>query len=357
MRIAETLRARHAALAAAIPAILTSLVACESEVTAPEEVFEEGMIAVDASSPIALAYVNLDDGIVVTPSDPGASTDWHMAFRRFSIRLNGGVAGPGSAVGLNLGNNASMSAEQVTAMTEEDGVAAFQAVTDADIPAASSFMADGLASDPGASWFRFDFLTGNLVANPGAAWKLRESSGRGYGIFRVTVLEMEGQRPVGATVEFRRHAPNGTLGAAATLSTDLRRGPVFFSLANGPATSPAGCGWDLGVTPDLSIEVNADCGAGTFPLDVTEDFTAVSRADDAPEYGGFLSSISGAFPATVDDASGVFWYNIQENSRMWPTYNVFLVQVDQQVYKMQITDYYDAAGNSGHPTLRYQRLR
>ncbi len=357
MKIARTCRARRVAFAAAMPAILTVLIACESEVTAPEEVFEERMIAIDASSPIALAYVNLDNGAVVTPSDPSTSTDWHMAFRRFSIRLNGGVAGPGSVAGFNLGNNASMSAEQVTAMTEQDGVAAFQAVTEADIPAASSFMEDGLAPDPGASWFRFDFRTGGLVANPGVAWKLRESSGRGFGIFRVTALEMEGQRPVGATIEFRRHAPNGTLGAAETLSADLRRGPVFFSLADGPAMSPAGCGWDLGVTPDLSIEVNADCGAGTFPLDITEDFTALSKADDAPEYGGFLSTISGAFPATVSDASGFFWYNIQENSRMWPTYNVFLVQADEQVYKVQITDYYDASGNSGHPTLRYQRLR
>ena len=357
MQTTRTCRARRVALAAAIHAILVVLVACESEATAPEVVFEEGMIAIDASSPIALAYVNLDHGAVVTPADPGTSTDWHMAFRRFSIRLNGGVAGPGSVSGLNLGNNANMSGEEVTAMTEQDGIAAFQAVTDGHIPTSSSFMVDGLAPDPGASWFRFDFRSGGLVANPGAAWKLRESSGRGFGIFRVTALEMEGERPVGATFEFRRHAPGGTLGGAETLSADLRRGPVFFSLADGPAMSPAGCAWDLAVTPGLSIEVNADCGAGTFPLDVTEDFTALLQAGDAPEYGGFLSTISGAFPATVDDASGFFWYNIQENSRMWPTYNVFLVQADQHVYKVQITDYYDAGGNSGHPTLRYQRLR
>lgn len=348
--------ARRVVFAAALPVILTVL-ACESEVIAPLEVFEEGVIAIDASSPVALVYMNLDYGAMVTPTDPDASTDWHMAFSRFSIRLNGGVAGPGSVAGFNLGNNASMSAEQVTAMTEADGVAAFQAVTDADIPAASSFMEDGLAPDPGGSWFRFDFRTGSLVANPGAAWKLRESSGRGFGIFRVTALEMEGQRPVGVTVEFRRQVPNAALGSAQTFAADLRRGPVFFSLADGPAMSPAGCGWDLGLTPDLSIEVNADCGAGTFPLDVTDDFTALPQADDAPEYGGYLSSISGAFPATVDDASGFFWYNIQENSRMWPTYNVFLVQADDQVYKVQITDYYDAGGNSGHPTLRFQRLR
>ncbi len=332
--------------------------ACESEVTAPPEAFEEGAITIDATSPLASAYFSLaDGGALLTPSDPAGSTDWHMAFRRISIRLNGGVAGPGSVVGVNLGNNAELSAEQVVALTEADGEAAFLAVSDADIPDAASFAEDGLAPDPGASWFRFDFLSGTLVANPGAAWKVRESSGRGYAVFRIAALEMEGQRPVGATVEFRRHDPNGTLADAETLAVDLRRGPAFLSFANGPAATPAGCGWDMGVTPDLTIEINADCGAGTFPLDVTDDFAALARADDAPDYGGFLSVVGGAFPSTVDDARGVFWYNIREGSRMWPTYNVFLVRVDQQVYKVQVTGYYSATGDSGHPTLRYQRLR
>lgn len=359
MTIAKTNRAQRVSVAPALSAALAALVlvACESEITEPPEVFEEGTIAIDASSPISFAYLNLADGELVTPSDPSTDANWHMAFRRFSIRLNGGVAGSGSVSGFNLGNNSNMSAEQVTALAEQDGETVFEAVSDADIPAPTSFMEEGLAPDPGASWFRFDFRTGLLVANPGAAWKVRESSGRGYAVFRVLRLEMEGQRPVGVTVEFRRHEPNGTLGALETVAGDLRRGPVFLSFADGPAINPAGCGWDIGVIPDLSIQINADCGAGTFPLDATDGFTAIAQADDAPDYGGFLSAISGAFPVTVDDASGFFWYNIQENSRMWPTYNVFLVQADLQVYKVQVTGYYDATGNSGHPTLRYQRLR
>ena len=357
MTIGRTNRARRVSVATALSATLAALVACESEITEPLEVFEEGTIAIDASSPINFAYLNLADGALVAPSDPSTDTNWHMGFRRFSIRLNGGVAGPGSTSGFSLENNRDMTAEQVVALTEQDGETAFQAVTEADIPASPSFTEDALAPDPGASWFRFDFQMGSLVADPGAAWKVRESSGRGYAVFRVSMLEMEGQRPVGVTVEFRRHEPNGTLGAAETVAADLRRGPVFLSFADGPAMNPAGCGWDIGVIPDLSIQLNADCGAGTFPLDTTDDFTAIARADDAPDYGGFLSTISGAFPATVDDASGFFWYNIQENSRMWPTYNVFLVQVDRQVYKVQVTNYYDATGNSGRPTLRYQRLR
>ncbi len=342
----------------AVSMTLALVAGCESDTTAPPEGFEEGEIVIDASSPLGFAYLSLAEaGGVLIPRDPATSPDWHMGFRRFVIRLNGGVAGPGSVSAVNLGNNASASADEIVALTEQDGEAAFEAVTEADIPAPGSFVEDGLAPDPGASWFRFDQVTGTLVANPGAAWMVRESSGRGFAIFRVTNLRMQGQRPVGLVIEYRRHEPNGTLGTSSTIEGDLSRGPVFLSLADGSAASPAGCGWDVSATPDLTIEINADCGAGTFPLDPTRDFTALARADDAPEYGGFLSVIGGAFPATVDDASGVFWYNVRENSRMWPTYNVFLVQVDEQVYKVQITDYYDATGASGHPTVRFLRLR
>lgn len=349
-------RARLASIA--VPAAFAVLAGCESETTTPPEVFVEGRITIDATSPLDFAYVNLaDEGAAVTPADPTGSTEWHMGFRRFLVTLNGGVAGPGSVAAVSLGNNVGATADQVVAFTEQDGEAAFQAITDADITDASAFAEDGLAPDPGASWFRFEPRLGTLVANPAAAWKVRESSGRGFAVFRVTALEMQGQRPLGLTIEFRRHDPNGTLGGAATIDVDLTRGPVFLGLAGGAPSSPAGCGWDIGVTPDLSIEVNADCGAGTFPLDPAQDFTALQQADDAPEYGGFLSAISGAIPATVDDASGVFWYDIQENSRMWPTYNVFLVRADERVYKVQITSYYNASGASGHPTVRFQRLR
>ncbi|MDE0473418.1 MAG: HmuY family protein, partial [Gammaproteobacteria bacterium] len=154
-----------------VPLLALCLPACESEVAAPEEeVFEEGEITLDASSPVTFVYLNLADGVQLTPSDPASSTDWHMAFRRFSVRLNGGVAGPGSVGGYNLENNAGAAGEQITAMTPEDGEAAFEAVTEADIPASSSFAEDGLAPDPGASWFRFDPQAGTLVANPGVAW-------------------------------------------------------------------------------------------------------------------------------------------------------------------------------------------
>ena len=342
--------------AALLPLALPVLAAgCES--TDPP-VFEEEVFVVDATSATAFAYLSLEGkGAIVTPADPSSSTDWHMAFRRFQIRLNGGVSGPGSVEGDNLENNASATAEMVLAFTTEDGVADFEAVTDAAISGAS-FSVDALVPDPGASWFRFDPVQQTLVANPAAAWKLRESSDRGFAVFRVVELKMDGQRPLGATVEYRRHGAGASLGSSAKIAADFSRGPAFLNFSEGAAGRPAGCGWDISVTPDLSIGVNADCDAGTFPLDATEDFSQLSQADDAPEYAGYLSTIGGAFPASVEDASGIYWYNLRENSRMWPTYNVFLVRTGGgEVYKVQITGYYNVSGESGHPTVKFKRLK
>ncbi|MEK9502626.1 HmuY family protein [Gaopeijia maritima] len=340
------------ALAAALPL----LTACEDEVTAPDDDYVEGSISIDASSQTEFVYLSLDgDGSVLTVADPASSTEWDLAIRRYSAKLNGGVAGPGSVRGANLANNAGATAEQVLAFTPADGEAAFEAVTEADI-AGATFRADGLIEDNGGPWFRFDGQAGTLVANPGAAWKIATADG-GHGLFRVIELNMAGQAPLGATVEVRYQAPGGALGAASEVEIDFSQGPGFVDISAGALGAPGGCDWDFSVAPSFSIDINTDCSAGTFPLDATEDFTQLAAADDAPEYGPFLSTISGALPATISDASGLFWYGLEGNNRMWPTYNVFLVEVDGAVYKLQVTDYYSATGESGHPTLRFQRLR
>lgn len=268
------------------------------------------------------------------------------------MRLHGGISGPGSVAGYNLGNNAGAAAEQVAALTPLDGRAAFKAVGDADIPPLSSFVEDGLAPDPGSFWFRFDPQIGTLAADPRMAWKVRESSGRGHALFPVVALRMEAQRPLGLDIEFRRQDPGATLGPAALASVDLTRGPAYVGFEGAEHPEAASGDWDVAISPEFAVLVNGECGAGTFPLDATEDFTTETRADDAPEYADFLAAVSGSFPAGVSDADGVFWYGIQDSNRMWPTYNVFLVAVEQEVYKVQVHDYYSATGASGFPSLR-----
>jgi len=49
---------------------LLALAGCEAEVE-PEEVYEEGVIVIDASSPFNFAYLSLaDGGKPVSPTDP-----------------------------------------------------------------------------------------------------------------------------------------------------------------------------------------------------------------------------------------------------------------------------------------------
>lgn len=339
-----------------IIALAVGMVACEDEVTGPLDELIEGQITFDATDPAAFQYVSFaDGGGPVTVTDPHASTEWVVAFRRFSAKLNGGVAGGGDVAGFNVENNAAATSDEVTAFTTVDADAAWESVTEADIGSAT-FVTDGIVEDFSGPWFRFDPISSNLVANTGAAWKVRES-GDGFSIFRVSELEMAGQTPSSVTIEYRHQDAGATLAAAATVEVDLTGGTAYVSLSTGAVVTPDTCNWDLSVSPQFSIAFNGDCDAGTFPLDATEDFTALTQADDAPEYGPFLSVISGAIPSTVDDASGIFWYNIEGNNRLWPTYNVFLLELGADVYKVQVLDYYNATGDSGFPTIRFEQLR
>ncbi|MDG2283167.1 MAG: hypothetical protein P8L45_08585, partial [Longimicrobiales bacterium] len=61
-----------------------ALIACEDEITNPEDQFIEGQIVLDASSPVAFTHFTFADGGSIVPvTDPASSTDWDMAFRRF----------------------------------------------------------------------------------------------------------------------------------------------------------------------------------------------------------------------------------------------------------------------------------
>ena len=123
-----------------------ALIACEDEITNPEDQFIEGQIVLDASSPVAFTHFTFADGGSIVPvTDPASSTDWDMAFRRFGVKLNGGVAGPGTVAGANLANNASATDAEVVLFTPSGAAAAFEAVTAADISGAT-FLEEGMCT-------------------------------------------------------------------------------------------------------------------------------------------------------------------------------------------------------------------
>lgn len=340
-----------------IAALAVALLAgCESEVTAPDQQPSEGSMTIDATSATAFVYVSLEDGGRVVPVADPSSTEWDIAFRRYMLKVNGGVGGGGSVAAAALGTNVGKSAEEIAALLPADGETAFAAVTDASI-AGATFREDGLVEDVGGTWFRYDPGAGTLVANPVSAWKIRESDNGGFSVLRVSELQMADSEMQGLTLEYRRQTDGGDLGALTTLAVPVTSGPAYVDLSTGSIVPGTGCDWDLVIHPEIQIELNAGCDSGSFPLNANEDFSTLLRADDAPEYGGFLSVISGAIPNSIDDASGLFWYSIQGNNRLWPTYNIFLIKDGEDVYKLQVTDYYGPTGASGQVTFRFEQLK
>lgn len=354
--------ARHTRYVAPALAALLFLAACEEETTAPLP--QSGELEINASSNTDFVYFSFADDGVVTVTNPSNSSAWDLAFRRYTIRLNGGVAGTKGVTGFNLANNAGASGAEVLAFTAENQLPAFDAIDASDIPA-TGFTSEVLAPDF-TSWFRP--TTTGLLANPAAVWKLRRATGAGAGAYAVIRVQdivndanpspTDGMR--GITFGYRLQTTPGTLGAAQTVAVDLTSlTEAGVNLATGAVVTPTpgDCSWDVKVTRAYTFEINAACLAGTFPFDVSETFDAVTRADDATEYAAFLSLVSGPIPNSIESPSGVFLYNLAGDNRLSPTFNIFLVKVGSSVYKLQVVSYYSSTGVGGYPTIRYEKIQ
>jgi hypothetical protein len=338
-----------------VPLVLIALTAaCESDSSGPSGPPAPGTITVNASSATAYVWLSFDGDTLAVVASPGPS-DWDIALRRYTAKLNGGVAGTKGVLGYNLANNAAADTAEILAFTPANQLAAFQAVSEADIPDDGAFTSEGLGPDF-AGWFRFDPVSNGLVANPAAAWKIALASG-GHAVFRVGRIVASMTALDSVTFEWRLADQAGNLGTATSLTVGTSGGQNAVSFTTGAAVAATGCGFDVSAGAAFLVTVNGACGAGTFPLDVSEGFATIARADDAPAYGPFLALISGPIPSSFTDHEAPFLYNLAGDNRLSPTFNIYLVKVGASVYKVQFTGYYDAGGASGYPTLRYAKLR
>lgn len=346
---------------AAVLSLGIALGGCESDGTGPNPPLNVvGTTELDASSATQFVYFDLAAGTVIQVADPGTSSAWDLAVRRYEMRLNGGAMGPKGVSGHNLANNASATAQQVLAFTPENQLPAFQAIGEPSIPAVGAFVEEGLAENP-LGWLSFG-ATGP-VAN-GRAWKLRRTTGGGHAAFRTSALTLSGSNPQTAqlatvTIQWRYQPPGGTLGAEQQVTLSAGSPNPALDLATGTPGPAQGCGWDIRANPDFSLTVNSACNVGTFPLDASQEFNALTQAGDALQYGAFLAGLSGAVPfaTSLDNPLGPFLYNLASDNRLSPTFNTYLIKVGDAVYKAQLTGYYSATGSSGYPTLRFARVR
>ena len=320
--------------------------ACSDGTTDPPPPPVTSEVTVDASA--APAYIRLGDPATrVTVADPSSSTEWDLALFATSVTVNGGAAGPGGATVHCLCQNANATVAQLQAMTPENQLAAFEAVTSEDVPAASEFTPDAL--NPAISgWFTG---TGSAAAAvPTRTWIIRRSTGGVIlGKFRVTAISGT------ITVEYAMQSSVGAaFGPGSTRTIDVSSGPVYLNLETGPV--PATGAWDLRLS-GFEIRTNggvSGTGGVSAVLDETTPFSQITAqyAASAPPVAYRSDAYGGVFVT-----SPWYRYNITgTDNQIWPNFNIYLVRRGETVYKVQIISYYGADGTPRQITVRSSRV-
>lgn len=351
-RFPRRLLVRRRITAVAFGAVALGIAACSDSGTEPPPPPVTSEITVDASA--APAYVKLGDPTVpVSVTDPSASTSWDLAFFATGVTVNGGAAGPGGVTAYCLCANANASVDALQAMTPANQLAAFEAASTANVPAASAFIADAL--NPAISgWVAGS--AGAATAVPTRTWIVRRTAG---GVilakFRVTAVSGATAASAGnVTVEYAiQPAAGAAFGAVSTRALDVTN-PVYLDLSSGPV--PATGAWDLRLS-GYEIRVNGGVsGSGGVSAVI----------DESMPFGQLTAQYAGFAPAVAyrsDSYGGVFvtspWYQYNitgTDNQIWPNFNVYLVRRDQAVYRLQITSYYGPSGTARQITLRSSRL-
>ena len=337
--------------------MLFAVVACEGEsnpsgpnntTTLPglNEIVTAGPL--NASATDTLIYFNLASNKLVA-----SSQDWDVAFRRYEVRLNGGVSGTKGVLGYALDNNKSATDAQVIAFTAANTLATFSAFSDTQIPVDNAFVSDRLEEN-NVAYVNF---AGAPSANTAAYWKVKTASG-GYALLHVTAIAYNLTGSLTSVTFESRVQTGATLGAAQQATVPITGAPIAFSIAANAAVTASGCNWDVQVNPQtFAMTTNAACSAGSYPGPTSPTFATATSASDAAQYGLFLAAMVGPIPNSVTDKSAPFRYSLQNDQRLYPSFNIYLVKVGVNVYKLQVINYYSDAGTSGYPTIRYARLR
>lgn len=312
---------------------------------------EEQVVTVDADA--RWAFVRLGEPATeVTVSDRTTSLTWDIAFNATRVMLNGGAAGPGDVRGYCLCQNAGATDAQVQVMTPENQRAAFDAVSAASIPTdADAWETDVL--DPAiADWYAYDLATHTVTADPTRTWQVR-GAGASPEYAKLRVIDIADGTRTGArvTIEF---AVQPSAGAAfdtvQRVVLDGRTAPVYFDFAT--ASESDASNWDI-VLDGFQIRINGGVsGSGNAGAVLAQEtFDALTDASSAPPQVYRGDAYGGAFAAHP-----WYRYNLDGFHTIFPTFDVYLIDTGERVYKLQVVGYYDIGGNDRQVSFRYEPL-
>lgn len=340
---------------------------------------------IDATSNTTYTYFNLTTGETVAISDAEAetSTDWHIAFRRYNVKLNSGASGPGNVRGAVVAPQDDF----YSSTGEPDANVFLNATPDSELehllatytaPATLveetiNTVLEGSGAQVGMmfdfGWYWYNLANHSLSANDENGWLLRSGEGNSFARFRATELSYTGSTGLTATFEFDVQ-PAGASQFETTVTFDVSiaagGGEVCFDFDTDMNVTCSGTGWDLKVgVAGRSLYLRSNGGAsgsgngaafGPFEWDGVLDQYTSATTDPSGAAISFLYS--------QDSTGGVFvessWYayGLDGNHKLHPNYRVYWIDTDSAdaaapKYLMQIISYYNVVGTSGYITLRW----
>lgn len=126
---------------------------------------------------------------------------------------------------------------------------------------------------------------------------------------------------------------------------------------------PTSADWTLGLW-QTSVFVNGDDGVVAYCVcqNANASDAEVQAMTAATELADFDAVTAAQIPSTgwsesAFDTNRWYRYNLTgQDHQIWPTFDVYLVRQGAAVFKLQILNYYNAAGEPRHVTFRYSML-
>lgn len=343
-------RGRPVAVWAAIAGL--GLAACSGTDVIDPPIQDEQVLTVDADG--RWAFVRLGEtASEVTVGDRSISTDWDIAFNATRVMLNGGAAGPGEVRGYCLCQNAAATDAQVQGMTPDNQLGSFEAVSVASVPSDPDAWETDVLDPAIAEWYVYDFTTHTVTANPAQVYRVRgDGADPEYAKFHVIDISDATQVGGRVTIEFAVQPGAGEpMGAAQTVVLDGRTSPVYFDFATGAVSDASD--WDI-VLDGFEIRVNGGVsgdGSAAALLSPGDAFEDIDDASDAPAQIYRGDAYGGVFAAHP-----WYRYNLDGFHTIFPTFDVYLIDTGDRVYKLQVIGYYDIAGDDRQVSFRYEAL-
>lgn len=313
-----------------------------------------GPFSTGTSSAPVFAYFDLDTGTVLELTEDQASTneDWDIAFKRTNIYLNNNGTTP---VGMYFtGNNSEYYDADGAAIVDtfvnasaEAELADYEAVSLADVPADEEFVSD-VTERILDGFYNYDTTTHAVTAKDDSFYIVQSD-----GVFsklRVTNLTQSGFGMSDVTLSFGVQASGETeFSTEQDLTLDLAmlcasESAVYINFATA---------MEVTSTEDYDISIPCADGIGSYQLDLAETSTAIQDftnsftgvAVEAASHYGFQPN---EYTVNAFKTKNWYAYNLQGGHQLWSQYGVYIIKTATQNYKMQITSYYDAEGNSGN---------